>query len=90
MSSPLPRRLTRYSLSVIVEHGPPRGSLKFMSTGVALAEIEMISVGLVEGIRENEETIKAISEQHKIAMANLDKHHEEALEKYKANTTQNF
>ncbi|KAK5818472.1 hypothetical protein PVK06_023409 [Gossypium arboreum] len=31
-----------------------------------------------------------MSEQHKFVMANLEKHHEEALEKYKLNTMQNF
>lgn len=37
-----------------------------------------------------EETIKAISEQRKLAMAKLEKHKEEALEKNKADTRHNF
>ncbi|MBA0676688.1 hypothetical protein Goari_018155 [Gossypium aridum] len=48
-----------------------------LSLQVALVEVGMFNVGLTE------ETMKAMSEQHKLAVVNLEKNHEEALEKYK-------
>ncbi|KAA3455764.1 Myocilin [Gossypium australe] len=75
MFPPPPKPLTEDAFGVIVEHGHPRGSLKFMSTGglaqaplkelvlslqVAFTEVGMISVGLTEGIKEEVKKIEFI------------------------------
>ncbi|KAH1107751.1 hypothetical protein J1N35_011519 [Gossypium stocksii] len=71
------------------EH-PGMQKFPYCLANVTLTKASMVSVGLVEGIDEDEATMKANDKQHKVAMNYLEKSHEEALEKYKADIMQSF